>query len=643
MTDSDLDSPINDEDDADVVNDEVIGAAFRTSLIVLMLMGIPVIGVLLYLNWSKTPAAAVESEVALPTVRQTDLESIPSIPLAPVAADQTGIDFVHQAGKNGDKLLPETMGSGLAIADFNSDGKLDVFFANSKRWPWDEGESGNGSGEEDRARDTCRLYFGDGELHFTDHTVAAGLDVPIYAMGAAAADFDNDGDVDLFVSAVGKNRLYQNEGGTFTDITSDAGVGGEDTAWSTSCGFLDYDNDGRLDLYVCNYVDWNKQTDESQNFTLDGETRAYGPPRAFAGTFSYLYHNEGDGKFSDVSELSGVQVTNADTGGPLGKSMGLAPLDFNNDGWMDLMVANDTVQNFLFENNRDGTFREVGGLLGVAFDRATGNARGAMGIDSVRFRVDGTLAIGIGNFANEASALYMARPGRQQFIDAAMHTGFGPPSRAALTFGLFFWDADLDGRPDVLGANGHLEEEIAATQSSQSYAQPPQVFWNAGRESTSELVMVAASCVGDGFCDPIVGRGAAYGDFDGDGDQDVIITVNDAAPRVFRNDQSTDHHFLRVDVRGTRANRDGMGAVVTVESGESSWSAMVMPTKSYLSQCEKTLTFGLGDRDSVDRVTIQWPSAEGETNSQQVVLDPPVDQTLTVVEAVGTRPNDEGS
>ena len=267
-------------------------------------------------------------------------------------------------------------------------------------------------------------------------------------------------------------------------------------------------------------------------------SRAYGRPTAYTGSFSYLYRNEGDGKFADVSATAGIQMRNDDTAVPLGKAMGLAPVDVNNDGWMDIVVANDTVRNFLFQNNKDGTFSEVGRLSGIAFDRSTGNARGAMGIDAARFRGDGTLAIGIGNFANEASALYMAKPGRQQFIDAAMYTGFGPPTRQGLTFGLFFFDVDLDGRLDVLGANGHLEEEIAKTQKTQRYKQPPQLFWNAGREAKNELVLVDSATTGSDFCEPIVGRGAACGDFDSDGDDDIVISVSNGKAVVFRNDQA---------------------------------------------------------------------------------------------------------
>ncbi|MCG8652279.1 MAG: CRTAC1 family protein, partial [Pirellulales bacterium] len=403
------------------------------------------------------------------------------------------------------------------------------------------------------------------------------------------------------------------DNGKFVDVSQAAGVAGHAEAWSTSCGFFDYDNDGRLDLFVANYVQWNKELDLSQKFTLDGESRAYGPPKAFPGTFSYLYHNEGDGTFKDVSEAAGIQIRNDDTQVPLGKAMGIAPVDIDNDGWLDLVVANDTVRNFLFHNNRDGTFTEIGRISGIAFDRESGNARGAMGIDSAVFREDGTLAIGIGNFANESSALYMARPGRKQFVDAAMFTGFGPPTRLGLTFGLFFFDVDLDGRLDVFGANGHLEEEIAKTQSTQRYAQPPQLFWNAGREAQNELVQVSQRETGQAFTTPIVGRGAAHGDLDGDGDQDIVIAVSGGPPRIFRNDQALANHWLRVRLIGSQANRDAIGAVARLQLGDRTLTRVVMPTGSYLSQSECELTFGLGQQTEVKELSVQWPGGKEET------------------------------
>ena len=406
----------------DVENDAVIGSAFRASLIAFIFLAMPVVGILAYLNIRKVKQQNVEVKVTNPETRATEDNDIPQLTLTDVTA-AAGIEFKHESGRYGDKLLPETMGSGVAVFDYNDDGNQDIFFANSSRWPWDK----------EQTPSPAKLYAGDGTFQFTDITAKAGLDFNAYSMGVAVGDIDNDGDPDLFVSAVGENRLLRNDDGKFVDITDEAKVSGGDDAWSTSCGFFDYDNDGRLDLFVGNYVSWSKEADLSQNFTLDGETRAYGPPKAFSGSFSYLYHNEGDGVFKDVSTSAGIQVRNEDTNVPLGKAMGVAPVDLNNDGWMDIVVANDTVRNFLFQNNQDGTFSEQGRLAGIAYDRS-GNARGAMGIDTSIFRSNGTLAIGIGNFANEQSALYMASPKRSQFVDGAIATGLGPPTRQGLTF-----------------------------------------------------------------------------------------------------------------------------------------------------------------------------------------------------------------
>ncbi|MEM9589257.1 MAG: VCBS repeat-containing protein, partial [Planctomycetota bacterium] len=464
MTES-TDTPVDPTEDSG--DDIVIASALKKSLLALIAVAIPAVAAIAYVNLNRDQEEEIQSDVVVPVPRDTRSSTIPRLMLTEITAD-SGIDFVHETGATGEKLLPETMGSGVAVLDFNDDGLLDLLLVNSRAWPWAETSSDPPA--------TCHVYAGNGDGTFRDVSEATGMDVSLYGMGVAVGDIDNDGDTDIFLSAVGKNRLMRNDDGVFVDVTDASGVGGEEERWSTSCGFFDFDNDRDLDLFVANYVDWSRQYDLSQSFTLDGENRAYGPPKAFSGTFNYLYRNLGDGTFEDVSESSGIQIRNADTDVATGKGMGVAPVDFNGDGWIDLMVANDTVRNFLFQNQRDGTFQEMGELANVAYDRS-GNARGAMGIDCSVFRPDGTLAVGIGNFANEASALYVVRPERSQFVDAAMFTGFGPPTRQGLTFGLFFFDVDLDGRPDVLGANGHLEQEIAKTLPTLRYRQSPQLFW----------------------------------------------------------------------------------------------------------------------------------------------------------------------
>ena len=613
-------SPADSPQSEDVENDAVIGSALRKSLLVFVIGALPVIGILIFLNLRKQQEESTEKEVVLPNLRDINVAEIPRLPLVEVTAE-CGIDFVHETGRYGDKLLPETMGGGVAIFDSNDDGHLDILFVNSSRWPWDES----------RPADTpCKLYQGDGKLNFKDVSAEAGFDFTIYGMGVAVGDIDNDGDTDVFLSAVGRNRLLRNDGGKFVDVTAMAGVAGSEDSWGTSCGFFDYDNDGKLDLYVCNYVGWSKEEDLKQGFSLDGESRTYGPPIYFKGSFSYLYHNEGGGTFRDVSEAAGIQIRNDDTGVPLGKAMGLAPIDVDGDGWIDLIVANDTVRNFFFKNNRDGTFTEIGRVSGIAFDRESGNPRGAMGTDAARLRDDGTLAICIGNFANEASALYTASPGDTQFEDRAMSTGLGPPTRKGLTFGMFFFDVDLDSRLDVLGANGHLEEDIAKVQRTQKYEQSPQLFWNAGLMAPNEFVQVGESKTGESFAVPIVGRGTAYGDLDSDGDSDFVIAVSGASPRLFRNDQATGHHWLRIRLTGRDCNRDAIGAVATIELADRTLSRQVMPTRSYLSQSEREVTFGLGTAGDISSVTIAWPGGSVE----RFTLDG-VDRLVELVQGEG--------
>jgi hypothetical protein len=548
-----------------------------------------------------------------------------------VAADETpvarftdvtreaGIGFTHINGAYGDKLLPEAMGGGVAFFDYDNDGAQDLLFINSTYWP--------GHAPDAKAPPTLALYHNDGHGHFTDATKASGLEVPCYGMGVAVGDYDNDGLVDIFVTAVGGNHLFHNQGqGKFREVTSEAGVAGSASDWSTGAAFVDYDNDGKLDLFVCNYVQWSPEIDRATGFVLPRIGRAYGPPRNFSGVFPRLYHNEGQGRFADVSARTGIQITNAATGLPTAKSLAVKPVDVDDDGWIDLIVANDTVQNFLFHNERNGTFKEIGARSGIAYD-AYGLTRGAMGIDAARFRNDDTLGIAIGNFANEMNALYVAQRDSLVFADEATREGLGKPSEKLLKFGLFFFDYDLDGRLDVLTANGHLEPEINRVQSDQQYRQPAQLFWNRGDNKGTGFLPVPATKCGDDLLNPIVGRGSAFADIDGDGDLDVILTQVAGPPVLLRNDQNLHHHWIRLKLVGTKSNRDAIGAWIKVRVNGHSLSRQVMPTKSYLSQSELPVSVGLGKADHIESLEITWPGG-----LKQKLPPPPIDRLTTIVE-----------
>ncbi|MGA2258578.1 MAG: CRTAC1 family protein [Thermoguttaceae bacterium] len=613
-----------DESDDEVRDDTVIGRALYWSLAVLAL-GACVAGSVAAWRWyRREPAQLHETELIAPGLRDQPIEAVPAVRFTDVTRE-SGIDFVHTNGAYGEKLLPETMGSGCAFFDYDNDGHQDLLLVNSSHWPWRRpADNAAGPG----TRPTLKLYHNDGKGHFTDVTAGSGLDVSMYAMGVAVGDYDNDGLVDVFISGVGGNRLFKNlGGGKFRDVTAEAGLGGTDDQWGTSCGFFDYDNDGKLDLFVCNYVRWSRQTDLSQGFVLTGLGRAYGPPVSFEGTTCRLYHNEGNGRFRDVSKSAGIEVLNPATGKPMAKSLGVTFIDLDNDGYLDIIVANDTVQNFVFHNRGNGTFEEIGMQTGLAFD-SSGQARGAMGIDAAWYRDDGSVGVAVSNFANEMTALYVSQGQPLLFADEAVACGIGPPSRLDLKFGLFFFDYDLDGRLDLLTANGHLEADIHKVQTSQQYRQSARLFWNAGPEQPTEFVCVGSDKCGTDLFQPIVGRGAAYADIDADGDLDLILTQNGGPPLLLRNELNGRAHYLRFKLVGTLHNRDAIGAAVEVDLGDRILRRQVMPTRSYLSQVELPVTIGLGKRTEVKSVTVRWPGG-----ATQPIAHYRVDGLTTVIES----------
>jgi hypothetical protein len=559
----------------------------------------------------KPAPAVVAAAVAPKKTVPVKAETLPHVRFVDVT-DEAGLKFVHTNGAKGEKLLPETMGSGVAFIDYDGDGDQDLFLVNSTHWPGKNGDS----------PPTQCLCRNDGKGHFEDVTRAAGLDQSYYGMGVAVGDYDNDGDPDLYVTALGGGHLYRNDGGKFSEVTREANARAGD-GWLTSAAFFDMENDGDLDLFVCCYVAWTPEVDRGQDFQLagTGNGRAYGPPTAFGGALCTLLRNDG-GTFHDVSKESGIQVHSAELKDPLGKALGVAPYDADGDGLVDLAVANDTVQNFLFHNLGGGKFEEVAIPCGTAFDQS-GSPRGGMGIDWADFKNDGALGLAVGNFANEMIALYVSDdPKGLQFSDLANLYGLGAPTQPPLKFGLFFFDYDLDGRQDLLSANGHLENDIAKVQASQTYEQSAQLFWNTGRPGRALFTLVGADSAGPDLYRPLVGRGSAYADIDGDGDLDVVFTVNGGRARLFRNDGGNANHWVRLALAGTRSNRSAIGAKVTVEAGGHTYRRQLFPAKSYLSSMELPLTFGLGKDAKADKVTVVWPSG-AKTELTDVAADRP--------------------
>jgi enediyne biosynthesis protein E4 len=503
----------------------------------------------------------------------------PEFRLADVTA-RAGIDFRHNNGAYGAKLLPETMGPGCAFFDYDSDGWLDILIVNGMDFAGHK-----------RAASTLSLYRNNRNGTFTDVTERAGLAVQMYGMGVAIADYDNDGFPDVLITAVGQNRLFRNTGkGRFVDVTEKAGLGGR-TAFSTSAVWFDFDRDGLLDLFVCNYVKWSAEHDVF--CSLDGKSKSYCTPEAYPGSTCWLFRNRGNGTFEDVTAKSGIFDTSS-------KSLGVALLDHDNDGWPDLLVANDTQPNKLYRNRRNGTFEDVAVHAGVAFSE-DGKARAGMGVDVGDFDNNGVPGIAITNFDNEMMGLY--RPGPSGvYTDIASKSGVGPASRDSLGFGCLFLDADLDGRLDLLAANGHIDDTVR--NLSRTYAQSPQLFLNQGNGKFRDC----ARDVGQAFASPKVARGLAYGDFDRDGDLDILITTNRGPAYLYRNDITNGNRSLRIRLTGVKSNRDAIGAVVRVSTPDGMQSRMIKTGSSYLSQSELTVTFGLGRRDKADRVVIVWPS-----------------------------------
>jgi hypothetical protein len=519
---------------------------------------------------------------------------------------QAGIHFTHNNGAFGKKFLPETLGPGVAFIDYDNDGWPDIFLVNGMDWPGHL-----------QKHTTPKLYHNNHDGTFTDVTHKAGLDVEMYGMGVAVGDYDNDGFDDLFVTALGQSRLFHNNGnGTFTEGTQKAGLSGP-RELSTSAAWVDYDKDGRLDLVVGNYVQWTQGTD--LYCTLDGKSKSYCTPESYKGTAARLWHNRGDGTFEDATQKAGL-------GEPTSKTMGIAVLDYDNDGWPDILFSNDTQPNKLYRNNGNGTFSEKGVIAGVAFSE-DGVARAGMGVDAADYDHSGYPSVMITNFSNQMLSLYH-NEGKGLFVDEAPQSAIGRATLLTLGFGCFFFDYDLDGWPDIFVANGHIDPEIQKVQANVKYAMPPHLFRNLGKGKFEEVT----NSMGAAFITPRVGRGAAYADINNDGRLDLLLATNGGPTYLFRNEAQggNANRSVRLKLTGTKSNRNGIGAIVRLLSGGNTQTQMLRSGSSYLSSSELLLTFGLGQGDKADTIEIRWPSGQIDHLSNVGA-----GQTITVTEGKG--------
>src|SRR5947209_10937075 len=497
---------------------------------------------------------------------------------------RSGIHFTHNNGAFGKKWLPETMGPGCAFIDYDNDGYPDILLVNGTDF----------SGHPHGGATTPKLYHNNHDGTFTDVTRRAGLGISIFGFGVAIGDYDNDGFDNVFISALGQSHLFHNNGnGTFAEVTKSAGLWGTNE-FSTSAAWVDYDRDGKLDLVVANYVQWSLPGDLF--CTLDGTHKSYCTPESYKGSSARLWHNLGNGKFEDVTQRANFYE-------PTSKSLGVAILDYNADGWPDILLANDTQPNKLYLNKRDGTFEEKGVSAGIAFSE-DGVARAGMGVDAADYDRSGRPSLIITNFANQMISLYH-NEGNGLFVDEAPRSDVGRATLVTLGFGCFFFDYDNDGWPDIFVADGHIENEIERVQKRVSYAEPPHLFRNLGSGKFQEMTQQMGSV----FASPKVARGAAYADIDNDGVLDLLMTTNGGRAYLFHNEGGI-NHSLRVKLVGTKSNRDGIGAVVRVITGKDQQWQMLRSGSSYLSQSELVLTFGLGAQTKADSVEVQWTSGQ---------------------------------
>ncbi|HKE83399.1 MAG TPA: CRTAC1 family protein [Vicinamibacterales bacterium] len=515
-----------------------------------------------------------------------------------------GIAFTHINGASADKYLVETMGSGALFFDYDNDGWIDLFIV----------DGGSYADAKVAASARHRLYRNLGNGKFSDVTAASGLTHTAYGMGACAGDVDNDGRIDLYVTNAGPNTLFRNTGnGAFTDITRAAGVGLD--GWSTSCAFLDIDHDGDLDLFVANYLDAPKSNNP---FCGDPQRRirVYCHPLNYKGLPSVLYRNDGMGKFTDVSAVAGIAKY-------VGNGLGVAVGDYDDDGWPDVFVANDAVPNFLFHNQANGRFSEVGLAAGVSVAR-DGKPRAGMGTEFADFNGDGRLDLVVTNHEFETHSLFR-NDGRGLFTDATIESGIGPPTLPYVGFGVAFVDVDNDSRMDLAIVNGHVIDNTAMFRSGSTHAQRKLLL----RNSNGRRFVDVGRQAGSGFAKDGVGRTLIAGDIDKDGDLDLLVTNNGAAPELLRNDGG--NRFNAIEVRAlARGGRDAIGARIIVSANGQTMAREVKSGSSYLGQSDLRAHVGLGPATRVDRLEIRWPGGRVER-----IDNPPINHVITIDEGQG--------
>lgn len=572
----------------------MVGSRDQVSLIVPYLLASVALAIIMLAGCGDNSGSS--SQTARSTRSSTPRASTPPAEPGPMhftdVTATAGIRFQHEAGAAGKKWYPETMGSGAGFIDYDGDGWLDIVLVNGRRWP----------GERVEPEPTMQLYHNQGDGTFRDVTQASGLNVPHYGMGMTTADYDNDGDQDLVITGYRRTLVFRNEGnGTFSEVASASGIA--QGGWSTAAAFVDVDRDGWLDLVIGDYVDWEPHKEEGLDCTYGTPQKDYCAVKFFAGLGLRLYRNLGNGRFQDITHAAGLHA-------PQARVLGIAVTDYNRDGWPDLVVANDLTPSLLFANQGNGTFREIAVQSGLVLDEG-GVAFAGMGIDTAYLSNPHQLCVAIGNFAGQPTTVHcQAQDGDTYrydvFLEQSHRVGVAKPTLRMVTFGLFFADLDLDGWQDLFMVNGHVVHE--AHLRNVPYAQQPQLFRNRG-DGTLEEVTPAP---GSGLDMQLVGRGAAYGDYDNDGDLDLLLTANQGTAYLLRNDTPRAGGFLRVVTRGARSNHDGLGAQLSLYTTRQLMRGMVRSGSSYLSQSEPAVTFGLSRDERVERLEIAWPSGASE-------------------------------